>query len=86
MKKGMFCLLPLLVFTHVSATSTPVVRVDDRTVLVSPGTEKPTELSVPDTATTPTSQPKPIVSRPTSGQVPRSGRNLRSSRRVLIKR
>lgn len=83
MKKGMFCLLPMLALTQV-ATSNPHSQADERTVLVSSQTERVREKPVVTPVRVPRATPKVVIARP----YVRSGRNNRVSmrKRVLIRR
>ena len=87
MKKGMFCLLPLLVLTQV-ATSNPHPQANESTVLVSSGTERVRETPVVAPVRVPNVTPTVVIARPVTEQPPRSGRNNRVSvgGRVLIRR
>lgn len=87
MKKGMFYLLPLLVFSQ-AATSTPNPQVDNKTVLVSAGIESAREAPAITRVTASNATPNRIILKPATGRVPRSGRNNRVSdrNRTLIRR
>jgi len=85
MKKGMFCLLPLLLFAQ-AATSTPSPLPDRSTMLKTVDT-----VGVRDTSVVSRERQKDVktivVAKPIA-QPPRAGRNNRpnASRRTLIRR
>lgn len=87
MKKGMFCLLPLLALTQV-ATSNPHPQANERTVLVSSGTERVREAPAATPVRVPTVTPTVVITRPVTEKPPRNGRNRRVTvgGRELIRR